>query len=129
MSTDNPAVPTDWASPKLRALLDRAQTRHQEWRDLDLSAFNADLVTPDGAPQTLRVWVNAPSALREALDAQEYFNGDTYYNIIAAYIGQDPAWVRDLFESWEDSLRHYVRIRIGQMIVEYRDERLNLLFS
>jgi hypothetical protein len=130
MSGNNGADTHGWASPRLRDFLERAEKRPKVLRPLELRDFDAEL---DG--QTFQVWVNAPSALRQAFSELNEYSGAAFYGAMAEYLRREDgtpfggAALQDLFDAWSDALRFFVVARVFEALTQFRDEQVSFFAS
>lgn len=119
-----------WASPRLNEFLERAEKRPKVLRPLELRDFDAEL---DG--QVFQVWVNAPSALRQAFSDLNEYSGATFYGAMAEYLRREDgasfgaAQLQDLFDAWSDALRFFVVARVFEQLTQFRDEQVSFFAS
>lgn len=121
----------DWGSDERQMrIIQAAKHRNQVFRDLDLSDFDDQLVAPDGQPQTLRVWVNAPSVLAGVV-SQLDLSDDSLVAAISEYLYRptgEPYLAQDLQElldAWEPPLRLWIVRQVFQIVGAYSEERRN----
>lgn len=117
-----------WAPERLRGILDKAKQRHMELRELDLSEYDHDLVQPDGSPQTVQVWVNAPSALMDFISDADW-SDTAFYGALGELTAYEPQMWRDLFDAWDAALKSWTVRKLFDLIRAYRDERFSFLVS
>ncbi len=118
----------DWASPRLRGIIEKAAQREMVWRDIKLTDYNPELLAPDGGPQTLEVWANAPAGLMDFIRVVDW-DDPKFYDALAEVSRFSVAMFRDLFDAWEPALKIWVMREIFDVINKYRDERLSFLES
>ncbi len=118
----------DWAPPRLRAILTKARLREVVWREIDLSKFDPELTEPNGEPQKIQVWANAPSGLMDYIRTADW-SEDEFFAALAEltqYTGEQ--W-RDLLDAWEGALKSWVTRQLFDVTREYQSERFNFLVS
>lgn len=119
----------EWAGERLRRLIEQARARRMEFKEINLATFDPEL-----AGQTLRVWVNAPSALaRHIYDVD--LGEDGTVGALAEYLYRPTgeryttSELQDLLDAWEGTLRRWIIRQIFAQVNEYVAERNSFLDS
>lgn len=111
----------DWADVRVRGLIDKAKTRRQEWREVDLEHYDLEL-----AGQTLQVWANAPRVIGDFIAKTEL--GDPHYISALSELTQySESVLRDMIDAWEPALTVFIMQEVFGKIREYQQERLDFL--
>ncbi|MGB8644748.1 MAG: hypothetical protein WCF84_05895 [Anaerolineae bacterium] len=124
----------DWADARLRGIIEGAKKRRQVYKEIDLSQFDPEMVTPGGEGQHLRVWVNAPSVLARQISEID-FTGAEVVSALAEYLYRPTGEpytasdLQDLFDAWEGPLRRWLVRQIFVKVGEYVAERNDFLDS
>lgn len=119
----------DWASPRLRGIIEKAKSRKRVFKEIDLGEFDGDL-----AGQLVEVWANAPSVLARHIgelapgDAA-FVSGMSEYLYRTSGESYTAADLQDLLDAWPGALRPWFVGQLFSKLTEYNQERADFFAS